>query len=182
MKDEKTKGTAAQGHKQLDFVALRAAELAPWLPFLHGNRFARVVAVKGKPGVAEKAGQSPFFGSDGEALDSALVALGWGINSWCGIVLELPEKGTLSASDVRLIIEIVDPRALLALDISSITALQESFGEKLLPCIPEPGVKAHLLGRTLVYVDGFETALDSQDQDDGKAKRRVWKELKALKI
>ena len=169
-------------HKEetLDFAALRAAELEEWLPFLHGNRFASVVVVKGEPGVAERSGQPPFFGEDGEALESALAALGWGSNNWCGIALKLPGKGVLSAPDLRLLIEILDPRALVALDSIAASMIQYCFGKELMPSFPEPGQKIWLLGRALVFVDGFESALASDD-DEG-AKRRVWRELKALKL
>lgn len=166
--------------QKIDFAALRAAELEPWLSFLYGNRFAPVIAIKGQPGEAELSGKPPFFGADAEALESALCALGWGSNSWSGIALDVPSKGVLSASDVRLLIEIIDPRALVALDLPAVTALKESFGDELLPSVPRPGQKTWLLGRLLVYVDGFETALASEDE--GEAKRRVWRELKALKL
>ena len=162
-----------------DFVALRAEALEPWLPHLFGNRFASVVALKGEPGEAEAEGKPPFFGEDGAALESALVALDWGSNNWCGIAIDLPGKGTLSARDLRLLIETIDPLALLALDKTAAAALKEGFGEELLPHIPKPGKRIKILGRILVFVDGFEAALGAEDE--GKAKRRVWQELKALK-
>ncbi|MDR1089073.1 MAG: hypothetical protein LBL23_07375 [Coriobacteriales bacterium] len=173
-------GPSAQASpgEALDFTALRTAVLEPWRPFLHGNRFASLVAVKGIPGRAEQSGQ-PFFGADGEALESALLALGWQSNSWCGIVLELPDRAQLTAAELRLLVETIDPRALLALDRPALRGIQEGFGEELLPRVPEPGQKCWLLGRALVFVDGFEAALVSDD--GGEAKRRVWRELKALK-
>jgi hypothetical protein len=165
--------------KAPDFAALRTRALEPWRPYLYGNRCASVVAVKGEPGVAEQSGQQPFFGADGPALESALAALGWGSNSWCGIVLDLPNRAALDAPSLRLLIETIDPRALLALDRRALTVMQEGFGEEVLPAALGPGQKTWLLGRALVFVDGFETALVSED--NGEAKRRVWRELKALK-
>ena len=159
-----------------DFAALRAEALEPWLPHLHGNRFASVVALKGEPGIAESKGQPPFFGADSEALERALVALDWGSNSWCGIALDLPGRATLNHSDLRLLIETIDPLALLALDNKAIQALQEGYGTELLPRIPPPGTKTQLLGRTLVFIDGFEAALSSEED-----KRRAWRELKAFR-
>ena len=163
----------------LDFVALRAEALGPWLQHLYGNRFARIVAIKGEPGESERKGKPPFFGVDGEALESAFVALDWSSNNWCGIAIDLPGKGVIGAGDLPLLIETIDPIALLALDEKAATALQDGYGVELLPCIPQPGKRIKILGRTLVFVDGFEAALASDDK--GEAKQRVWKQLKALK-
>jgi len=165
-------------YKDLDFAALRAQALEPWLLHLFGNRFASVVAIKGEPGEAESRGKPPFFGADAEALENALVALGWGNNNWCGIALDLPGRDVLDPKELRLLIETIDPRALLALDKKAAEALLDGYGVELLPRIPQAGVKTKLLGRTLVIVDGFEAALASKDE--GEAKQRVWKELKAL--
>lgn len=164
-----------------DYSSIRAAELEPWLPYLHGNRFAHLVAVKGVMGLAEESGQSPFFGPDGEAFEQALVTLGCGRNAWCGIALELRDKEVLSAGELRLLIETIDPLMLVALDQRAAEQVQMSFGRELLPEIPEPGQKTRLLGRTFVYVNGFESALASEPLDGGEAKHRVWRELKALK-
>ncbi|MCL2807703.1 MAG: hypothetical protein FWD27_06055 [Coriobacteriia bacterium] len=167
----------ASGLGALDFTSLRAEALEDWLPYMFGNRFASILALKGEPGEAERRGQ-PFFGADSQALESALVALGWETNSWCGIALTLANQETMHAEELRLLIETIDPSALLALDNLAIEALQESYGIDLMPRIPKPGAKTMLLGRSLVFVDGFEAALASYKEE---AKRRVWQELKALK-
>lgn len=165
--------------EHLDLMVLRMAQLEPWLPHLHGNRLASVTVIKGEPGSAELLGKPPFFGADGEAMESALAALDWGSNNWCGIAIDLPDRSRLSAPDLRLLIEIIDSRALVALDDTAMTALRESFGAKVLPHALKPGKKIWVLGRALVFVRGFEAALTSDD--GGEAKRRVWKELKALR-
>jgi len=162
----------------IDFTALRAEALEQWLPHLHGNRFASICAIKGIPGEAETNGK-PFFGADAEALERALTTLGWKSNNWCGVAIVLPNKGTLAAQELRLLIETIDPQAIIALDQQAAAALQEGYGTEIMPRIPRPGVKAKLLGRTLVFVDGFEAALASADNQE--AKQRVWKQLKALK-
>lgn len=148
------------------------------MAYLHGNRFGSVVAIKGIPGEAEAKGK-PFFGADAEALERALTTLGWGSNNWCGVAINLPQKGSLSAQDLRLLIETIDPLAILALDEKAQAALKDAYGAELMPQIPKPGTKAKLLGRTLVFINGFEAALASTD--DKEAKQRVWKQLKALK-
>lgn len=163
-----------------DYAAIRAAELEPWRAHLHGNRFASVLAIKGEPGPAERAGKPPFFGEDAQALESAFVTMGFESGSWCGIALELPEKESIDALELRLLIETIDPQALVALDHCAILLLQEAYGVELMPVIPEPGKKSRILGRALVYVEGFEAALASND--GGEAKKRVWNELKALNL
>ena len=170
----------------LDFAALKSAELNPYLKYLYGNRFAEVVVIKGEPGAVELAGGQPFFGEDAQALESALNTLGWGSNNWCGVITELPGEAGLSAGDVRLLIEIIDPRAVVALDSHALEILWEGLasgercaeGKVAVPQKPRPGQNTLFLGRMFVAVNGFETALASKDE---KAKRRVWRELKALK-
>lgn len=167
-----------QSSPTLDFGALRAAQLEPWLGHLYGNRFGSVVAIKSQMGERDSLGQAPFFGADGQALESALAALEWGSNNWCGIVLELSDEQTLSPEVLRLLIEIIDPVALLVLDERALDALKLGYKGELLPDTIKPGVKIRLLGRAVVFVDGFEEALASKTEE---ARRRVWRELKALK-
>lgn len=168
--------------QERDFAVMRAAELEPWLSYLHGNRFARVLVVKGIPGTAELAGKPPFFGADGQALEAAFSSLGLGTNAWCGVVSRLPKKKALSAGELRMIIETIDPLLLVALDRDAAVLMQESFGKELMPDIPRPGIKTMVLGRTYVVVDGFETALVSESKDKGESKRRVWKELSVINV
>lgn len=172
------KGERVSAKEPPDFVALRTVELKPWLSFMYGNRFARIVALKGEPGEFEKKGR-PFFGLDGDALESAFISLGWGKSNWCGIALELPGKRKLSAGELRVLLEIIDPLALVALDRCALSVIKEGYGNELLPLMPQPGKTAQILGRTLLCVDGFEAALVSSDNK--KAKDQIWQELKALK-
>jgi len=77
------------------------------------------------------------------------------------------------ASDrLRLQLESVDPKVIVALDEEAAADIAEAFGcEK-----PVPGTVLRVLGRRIVAVSGFEAALA-----DPGTKQRVWAELKAAK-
>ena len=167
--------------RTIDLVASRAAELEPWRAYLFGNRFAQIIVIKGDSDKGHSPEHAAFFGKDGEALEAAFFALGFEKNCWCGISLHAAEKKELSPGEVRLLIETVDPQIILALDTAAMSILVNSYGTEMLPQIPKPGVKTRLLGRSLVYVNDFEAGLASKTKEDGEARHRVWKELKALK-
>jgi hypothetical protein len=159
-----------------DILAAQLAQLEPYQDYLYGNRLASILAIKGEKGQAEAAGSAPFFGADGAALESAFEALGWGNNSWCGVLLEPLGQVALSKEQLRLLAEIVDPRAIVALDAAAAGAVQESFGPDILPKKLMLGKKTDVLGRLYLGLDGFEAALANQQQ-----KQRIWAQLKALK-
>lgn len=140
-----------------------------------GALLAEVAAVKGLPGPAEASGGAAMSGADGEALLKALEALGYALGS-VFFTLSRPEPGVSPerASDrLRLQLEAVDPRVIIALDAEAAADVAEAFGCEQ----PRPGASAvRVLGRRLVAVSGFEAALANP-----KAKQRVWAELKAAK-
>ncbi len=90
--------------------------------------------------------------------------------------LSRPEPGIdrERASDrLRLQLESVDPRVIVALDAEAAADVAEAFGcEQPVP----GGAPLRVLGRRIVAVSGFEAALA-----DPKAKQRVWAELKTAK-
>ena len=138
-----------------------------------GALLAEVAAVKGLPGPAEATGGAAMSGADGVALLKALEALGYGADT-VFFTLSRPEPGMdrERASDrLRLQLESVDPRVIVALDAEAAADLAEAFG-----CAqPVPGQPPlRVLGRRIVAVSGFEAALA-----DPNAKQRVWAELKA---
>jgi hypothetical protein len=158
----------------VDFSTERAQQLEAFAARIVGNPFASLVLVKGRPNAAERDGAPPFSGADGLALDKAIGRLGWGYGSqntraWLGILLPLP------AHDLRLICEIVDPLAIVALDDEARTALIDAFSsvEGGLPAKFVSGAETRVLGRQLVSVEGFEDALGS-----ATAKQKVWAQLK----
>jgi hypothetical protein len=180
----------------VDFRADREQQLEPFAAHISGNPLASLMAVKGKPGAAERAKAAPFSGDDGLALDKAFGRLGWGYGSqdtraWFGLVLALPDAladprpnscsdplpdlPALSARDLRLICEIIDPLTIVALDDTARTALIEAFisTEEGFLADFTPGSQIRILGRQLVSVEGFEDALS-----DEAAKQKVWAQLK----
>lgn len=107
-------------------------QLAGFSPYCSGNVLAAVIAVKGRPGIAEQAGEPVFNGMDGLALDKAFGSLGWGFGSqdtrvWFGLLLAPPGQAALKAQQLRLICEIVDPLVIAALDETARTSLIEAF-------------------------------------------------------
>ena len=139
-----------------------------------GALLAEVAVVKGLPGPAEATGGAALSGADGGALGKALEALGWAPDT-VFFTLSRPEVGIdpeRRAGRLRLQLEAVDPRAIVALDAEAAADLAEAFGCELF----KPGVAARVLGRTLVAVDGFEDALR-----DGRRKQVVWSQLKAVR-
>jgi hypothetical protein len=162
----------------VDFSANRKQQLKAFAAQTSGDVLAPLILIKGKHGVAERAGKPPFSGADGLALDKAIGKLGWGYGSqdtrtWFGILLPL------SAPDLRLICEIIDPLALVALDEEARTALVEAFEsvEEGLAKKLTPGAETWVLGRQLVSIEGFEDALS-----DTAAKQRVWAQLKRCAV
>lgn len=140
-----------------------------------GALMAQIAVVKGLPGPAEASGGAAMSGADGTALLKALEALGYPEDS-VFFTLSRPEPGIdrERASDrLRLQLESVDPRVIVALDAEAAADFAEAFGCEQ----PLPGaMPLRVLGRRIVAVSGFEAALA-----DPKAKQRVWAELKAAK-
>ena len=139
-----------------------------------GALMAGIAAVKGLPGPAEASGGAAMSGADGVALAKALAALGWDADT-VFYTLSRPERGiepARRADRLRLQIEAVDPKVIVALDAESAEDIAEAFG-----CAPlRPGTPVRVLGRRLIAVDGFEPSLA-----DEKRKRRVWDQLKAAR-
>ena len=175
----------------MDFRANIKEQLASFSLYYSGDVLAPVLAVKGMPGAAEQAGGPPFSGADGLALDKAFGSLGWGFGSqdtrvWLGLLLgagtspgKCQQQPALTASQLRLICEIVDPLAIVALDEEARAALVECFSSPETGMLADfcAGAEINVMGRLLVSVDGFEDALA-----DEKLKQRAWAQLKRCRI
>jgi hypothetical protein len=137
-----------------------------------GNLMGEIVLVKGLPGPAEAAGGAALSGPDGEAAEKALVALGWPADSWYATLSRSwPDADRdESARRLRMIVEAVNPRVVVALDAVAAEDLARASEIAGLLC----GHPVRVLGRTMVAVDGFETSLG-----DAKRKKAVWRELQA---
>jgi len=135
-----------------------------------GALLARIAFVKGLPGPAEAAGEAAISGPDGEALDKALVSLGWRADE-AFFTLSRPVLGLEEeryARRLRLQLEAVDPVVVVALDAEAGADLAQAFG-----CDPvRPGAPVRIMGRRLVALSGFEAGLA-----DAKQKRVAWSEL-----
>jgi hypothetical protein len=139
-----------------------------------GALLAEVAAVKGLAGPAEASGGAALSGADGEAARKALVALGWADDAIFA-TLSRPEPGISAerrSDRLRLQIEAVDPKLVLALDAEAAADIAEAFGIAL----PGFGEEARVLGRRIVAIDGLEASLG-----DAARKMRVWSQLQAAK-
>jgi hypothetical protein len=139
-----------------------------------GDRFASVMLVKGFPGPAELSGGPVLSGADGVAARKALEALGFDPGSvFC--TLSRP-AGTANEEAVRrrlrLQVEAVDPRVVVALDDEAARDVESACGLRRL----KPGVPDHNGPRAVLAVSGFESSLT-----DPGLKRAVWRQFRALK-
>jgi hypothetical protein len=71
-----------------------------------------------------------------------------------------------------LLVEAIDPRVIVALDLVAAADLCLAYGQPA----PQPGEAARLMGRDLVVTESLEASLE-----DEQLKRRVWKQLQALR-
>lgn len=136
-----------------------------------GEVLASVAAVKGRPGPAEASGGAALSGADGDALIRALEALGWA-PPVAFATLSRPADGideSALTERLRLQIEAVDPRVVIALDEVAAADLSTAFGIRSL----DVGEAVMASGRRFVAVGGLEAALG-----DERTKRMVWRQLK----
>ena len=170
------------GRLELD---LRAGQLARFAPFVLGSPMALVAAVRANPCAMpgpDTGGRGFLDGPDGDALERTLGSLGYPEGSLMGIQLpgDFGDAGSaMSPADLRLVLETVDPMAVVAVDLAAAGAVAEAFGGAVneRPVLGgAPGqVSRSVMGRTLVVVDDLESSLSSLD-----GKRRAWAELRAL--
>ncbi|HSQ21367.1 MAG TPA: hypothetical protein VLQ52_01015 [Coriobacteriia bacterium] len=137
-----------------------------------GDEMADVLLVKGEPGPTDREARRVLAGPDGEAAEKALDALGLSRARYamCSRVGGADEA--TRARRLRLIVEAVDPRVIVALDARASADLAAAFEID----VPRPGVPVRVLGRDVVAIDGLEASLA-----DERLKRRVWGQLQALR-
>ncbi|MDO8879440.1 MAG: hypothetical protein Q7W44_01350 [Coriobacteriia bacterium] len=136
-----------------------------------GDELADVVLLKGESGPADVEHLRALAGADGEAADKALDALGMpqGRFRVCTRVGDADVAARLER--LRLIIEAVDPRTVVALDPAAASDIAQAYGAPALT----PGVPTTVGGRRVLALDGLEASLA-----DATLKRRVWRQLQAL--
>ncbi|MBF4509238.1 MAG: hypothetical protein ISP10_01980 [Aeromicrobium sp.] len=137
----------------------------------HGDELADVLLVKGVPGPSDVEAGRALAGADGEAAGKALDALGMPAARFFACTRPAEVDPELLRQRLRLLIEAVDPRTIVALDRTAGDDVAASFAG----VTPASGVPANVGGRVLLIVDGLEASLA-----DEAAKRRVWRQFKAL--
>lgn len=158
---------------------------------VEGNVFSEIVLVKGALNVDERAGGPLLGGADGKALRAALARLGYAPEHFCCLaavagpvedgVGEVPAGELLPAETFREALEALDPEAVILLDEISAYAMREAYADALAGieqfdvAMLREGLVAHVLGRRVLALGGFEAALTSP-----QAKQRMWAFLKRL--
>ena len=157
-----------------------------------GNAFSPIVLVKGDLDEAERAGGELLAGADGKALRAALGAIGYAPEDFCVLAsvagaadpadAAAPAGEPLPAETFREALEALDPEAVLLLDDTAAGAMRDAYADALVviedfdTAMLKPGLVAHVLGRRVLALDGFEAALT-----DKAAKQRMWAYIKQLK-
>lgn len=159
---------------------------------LAGNGFSPIVLVKGELNDTERAGGPLLAGADGDALRAALLRLGYAPEAFCAlgavrgacdpaVVPTTPVGDPLPAPLFREALEALDPEAVVLLDDAAAQVMRDAYADALASieqfevAMLEPGLVAHVLGRRVLALGGFEAALA-----DPAAKQRVWAYLKQL--
>lgn len=156
-----------------------------------GNGFSPVLLIKGELNEAEADGGELLAGADGKALRSALSAVGFAPEDFCGMAAVYgtstdPSAGApgspLSIAFFREAVEAFDPEAIILLDDAATALMREAYADALAAiedfdtAMLMPGLVAPVLGRRVLALDGFEAALS-----DKAAKQRMWAYLKRVR-
>lgn len=158
--------------------------------WMEGNAFSPVVLVKGQLNDAEAAGGSLLAGADGTALRASLAAIGYAPEDFCALSAvaqasdepaAAPAGEPLPQTLFREALEALDPEAVILLDTVAADLMREAYADALVviedfdEAMLKPGLVAHVLGRRVLTLDGFEAALA-----DKAEKQRMWAYLKQL--
>ena len=182
---ERKEALAAAEEQELGSLQARGVRMA-------GNAFSPIVLVKGELNEAERSGGELLAGADGTALRSALAAIGWAPEDFCALaaVAGAGEGGAESAAApgeplppelFREALEALDPEAVVLLDDAAADVMREAYADALAiiedfdTAMLKPGLVAHVLGRRVLALDGFEAALS-----DKAEKQRMWAYIKQL--
>ena len=186
--EERKEALAAAAEQELAALQARGVRMA-------GNAFSPIVLVKGDLNEMERADGELLAGADGTALRSALSAIGWAPEDFCALASVAGRSegdaaggdsiavsgGPLPPSLFREALEALDPEAVVLLDAVAADAMREAYADALADiedfdtAMLEPGLVAHVLGRRVLALGGFEAALSNKAE-----KQRVWAYLKQL--
>lgn len=176
----------------LEAKRLEADALASRGVVARGNGFSPVLLIKGEVGVTEVVSGAVLDEAEDAALRAALLRLGYAPEDFCVLaaVYGPGEEGAAPAPDVgeplaadllREAVEALDPEAVVLLDDAATAVMREAYSDALAAidqfevAMLEPGLVANVLGRRVLSLGGFETALA-----DAASKQRVWAYLKRL--
>lgn len=138
-----------------------------------GDELADVMLLKGEPGSADIEASRVLAGPDGEAADKALDALGLSVARFAACTRAGDSDREPPQDRLRMLVEAVDPRVIVALDPVAASDLAAAYGVE----VPRAGRLVRMGGRDVVALDGLEASLG----DEG-LKRRVWLQFQALKV
>lgn len=168
--------------QELDALTARGVRIC-------GNAASPIVLVKGVLNDNEREGADLLSGRDGTALRAALGRLGYAPEEFCALSAvcgrsedgALPEGATLDPGLFREALEALDPEAVVLLDATASSVMRDAYAEELASieqfdvAMLSPGLIAHVLGRRVLALDGFEEALSSD-----RSKQRMWAYLKQI--
>ena len=178
---QKKEAIAQATEQELASLAGRGVRIA-------GNACSPIVLVKGDLDDAERAGGELAAGPDGAALRKALGAIGYAPEDFC-VLASVAGAGDgavatgegLPCELFREALEALDPEAVLLLDDRAADTMRETYADMLVAiddfdtAMLKPGLVAHVQGRRVLALDGFEAALT-----DKAAKQRMWAYIKQL--
>ena len=169
---QKKEAIAQATEQELASLADRGVRIA-------GNACSPIVLVKGDLDEAE---------CSGGALRKALGAIGYAPEDFCVLAsVAGAGDGAVAAGEAltcdlfREALETLDPEAVLLLDNSAADVMRETYADMLVAiddfdtAMLKPGLVAHVQGRRVLALDGFEAALT-----DKAAKQRMWAYIKQL--
>lgn len=156
---------------------------------MEGNAFSPIVLIKGDLNEEERAGGALLGGADGTALRASCAAIGYAPEDFCALAAVAGEGddpaltlgATLPTEVFREALEALDPEAVLLLDATAADLMRETYADALVAiadfdtAMLKPGLVAHVLGRRVLALDGFEAALG-----DKREKQRMWAYIKQI--
>ena len=170
---QKKEAIAQAAEQELASLAGRGVRIA-------GNACSPIVLVKGDLDDAERAGGELAAGPDG--------AIGYAPEDFCVLasVAGAGDGAVAAGEDLpcelfREALEALDPEAVLLLDDRAADTMRETYADMLVAiddfdtAMLKPGLVAHVQGRRVLALDGFEAALT-----DKAAKQRMWAYIKQL--
>jgi len=136
--------------------------------------YSAALVVKGRPSSEDEAAGRAFAGPDGEAIRKALAALGIPGEPFLAVTRPTAEASRdldAVARRIRELAHAVEAELVLALDPVAADDVARAFGSEGL----KPGETVDVPGFRLLATNDFAAALA-----DERAKRAVWRQLKAL--